>query len=85
MKEEFFLITPNVDGKVQPDELVSGNPMKRVRQILGGGWEWTSGDLKDGHVMGAFRGDRKVMVLRFPEPITREQAEAALRQIEAGL
>ena len=72
--KEFYLVSPFVDGKWQKDEVVQGSPFQRIRQLLGGGWEHSKGLLKDDMAMAATRGDRRVMVLRFPDGVDRERA-----------
>lgn len=81
MQSEFHLISAFVDGKWQPDEVAEGNPLRRVRQILGGGWERAKGVLSEDRAMAAFRGERRVLVLRMPDHFDRAAADAALRQI----
>lgn len=81
MEDTFFLVTPFYDNKWQPDFLVQGRPFGAVRRILGGGWDRVSGDIVEDRAMAAFRGDRKVLILRFPDGTDREAAEAALHQL----
>lgn len=80
--DTFHLISPFVNGQWQPDILHRGNPLGQVRKILGGGWERSKGILADDRAMAAWRGDRRVLVLRMNDGTTQEQAEQALRQIE---
>jgi hypothetical protein len=70
-----------MNGGWQPDELSVGNPLKRVRQLLGGGWEWSTGRLREDMAMAAARGDRKVLVLRFPDHFDLDQAKQIVQGI----
>ena len=79
----FFLISHSLDGETwQPDELVEGTPMQRVRQLLGGRWD-TSRQYHP-FVRAFFNGKRRVLVMGFPPGKSREEARAALHQINEG-
>lgn len=76
----FFLISP-FDGKNWgEDEIVESTPIPRVRELLGGRWERSSQYATT--VKAFFNGPKRVLVMGFPPGKTREDAFAALKQIQ---
>lgn len=84
-KCEFFLVSHSFDGeRWEQDELVESNPVPRVRELLGGRWEWSAQYMPT--VKAFFNGKKRVLVMGFPPEkfATKEQAMAALYQIHEG-
>ena len=83
MKTEMYLICPFDGNQWQKDELVQGKPFRRIRQLLGGGWEKKTGLLDEDRAMAAVRGERRVLVLRLNDDMQPEQAERIVERINA--
>lgn len=63
------------------DQVVTGDPLVRVRTLLGGQWTRSVGALEDDGAAAFWnsRNGRKVFVLWLPEGLPREAAERIAR------
>ena len=76
---EYHLITPYDPAKQawEPTQVHEGNPLPRVREILGGRWTRSSGMLKDDMAAAFWNAGngRRVFVIALPVGLPKDAAE----------
>lgn len=80
---QFFLVTAHDGNRWCDDEVVQGNPIPRVRQLLGGRWERSK--QFDEFIKAFFSaGEKRVLVMGFKPGTTEEQVKVIMDQIRSG-
>lgn len=80
---KFFLLTAHDGRRWLADEVAEGNPIPRVRQLLGGRWETTK-RYEEFNMRVFFNGARRVVVISFKPEFTAAMVSQALREIHEG-
>lgn len=81
-QQSFYLISPYDGRNWLDDEVANHTPVPRVRQFLGGRWETRKEFQED--IVAYYNGARRVLVLKFKDGTTQEQAHRILGQIREG-